>query len=68
MNLDKLPVTQRAVIPESYLDVMGHMNVMWWKIHHSSITLTLCPRMRASLANINAPSGGVGSPALIRLS
>ena len=30
MNLETLPITQRAVIPESYLDVMGHMNVMWY--------------------------------------
>jgi len=25
-----LPVTHRAVIPETYLDLMGHMNVMWY--------------------------------------
>ena len=30
MNLDTLPVTQRAVIPESYLDGFGHMNVMYY--------------------------------------
>jgi acyl-CoA thioester hydrolase len=30
MNLSSLPVTYRAVIPESYLDEMGHMNVMWY--------------------------------------
>lgn len=30
MNLSSLPVTHRAVIPESYLDEMGHMNVMWY--------------------------------------
>src|SRR5262249_47512237 len=30
MNLDELPITHRAVIPESYLDEMGHMNVMWY--------------------------------------
>jgi acyl-CoA thioester hydrolase len=29
-SLQPLPVTQRAVIPESYLDLMGHMNVMWY--------------------------------------
>jgi acyl-CoA thioester hydrolase len=28
--LDALPVTHRATIPESYLDDMGHMNVMWY--------------------------------------
>jgi acyl-CoA thioester hydrolase len=30
MNLSSLPVTHRAVIPETYLDLMGHMNVMWY--------------------------------------
>jgi acyl-CoA thioester hydrolase len=28
--LNDLPVTHRAVIPEAYLDEMGHMNVMWY--------------------------------------
>ena len=28
MDLHALPVTFRAVIPESYLDDMGHMNLM----------------------------------------
>src|SRR5215831_3076433 len=30
MDLSSLPITHRAVIPESYLDLMGHMNVMWY--------------------------------------
>jgi acyl-CoA thioester hydrolase len=30
MNLSPLPVTHRAVVPEAYLDEMGHMNVMWY--------------------------------------
>jgi acyl-CoA thioester hydrolase len=30
MDLSALPVTLRAVVPESYLDEMGHMNVMWY--------------------------------------
>jgi acyl-CoA thioester hydrolase len=30
MDLTPLPVTHRAVIPEAYLDEMGHMNVMWY--------------------------------------
>lgn len=30
MNLHTLPVTYEATIPESYLDMMGHMNVMWY--------------------------------------
>ena len=30
MNLAPLPITHEATIPESYLDSMGHMNVMWY--------------------------------------
>lgn len=32
MNLDlsQLPLTHRTVIPEDYIDLMGHMNVMWY--------------------------------------
>jgi acyl-CoA thioester hydrolase len=30
MDLSALPITHRAVIPESYIDSMGHMNVMWY--------------------------------------
>jgi acyl-CoA thioester hydrolase len=30
MDLSALPATYRSVIPESYLDEMGHMNVMWY--------------------------------------
>ena len=30
MNLAPLPITCEATIPESYLDSMGHMNVMWY--------------------------------------
>ena len=30
MDLSQLPVTYEATIPESYLDAMGHMNVMWY--------------------------------------
>jgi acyl-CoA thioester hydrolase len=30
MDLQQLPVTHRAKIPASYMDEMGHMNVMWY--------------------------------------
>jgi acyl-CoA thioester hydrolase len=30
MSWKTLPITHRAAIPESYLDGMGHMNVMWY--------------------------------------
>ena len=29
-DISQLPVTHRQTIPENYLDVMGHMNVMWY--------------------------------------
>ena len=28
--LNALPITHATVIPEDYLDMMGHMNVMWY--------------------------------------
>ena len=30
MNLEPLPITYQDTIPEDYLDMMGHMNVMWY--------------------------------------
>ena len=30
MDLTALPITHRVVIPDDYLDEMGHMNVMWY--------------------------------------
>ena len=30
MDLKPLPITHQAVIPQTYLDEMGHMNVMWY--------------------------------------
>jgi acyl-CoA thioester hydrolase len=38
VSLQALPVTQRALIPESYLDEMGHMNVMWYTHLFSNAT------------------------------
>ncbi|MBW8011944.1 MAG: thioesterase [Chloroflexi bacterium] len=30
MGLTKLPITYQKTIPKDYLDIMGHMNVMWY--------------------------------------
>ena len=30
MDLTPLPVTNQKVIPADYIDIMGHMNVMWY--------------------------------------
>ncbi len=30
MDLSSLPITYQNTIPEEYIDVMGHMNVMWY--------------------------------------
>jgi len=38
-DLEGLPVTWRQIIPESYLDLMGHMNVMWYTHLFSQATL-----------------------------
>lgn len=38
-DLSQLPVTHRQVIPESYLDMMGHMNVSWYTQLFSASTM-----------------------------
>ena len=40
-DLESLPVTHQAEIPEDYLDVMGHMNVMWYTHLFSCATMEL---------------------------
>jgi acyl-CoA thioester hydrolase len=30
MDLSNLPITNQKTIPEDYIDLMGHMNVMWY--------------------------------------
>jgi acyl-CoA thioester hydrolase len=40
-NLEKLPVTHECAIPESYLDDMGHVNVMWYTHFFSCGTVKL---------------------------
>lgn len=30
MKLEDLPITHTADVPEGYIDIMGHMNVMWY--------------------------------------
>ena len=38
-DLQSLPVTHQAEIPEDYLDIMGHMNVMWYTHLFSCATM-----------------------------
>jgi acyl-CoA thioester hydrolase len=30
MDYSQLPITNQATIPEEYIDVMGHVNIMWY--------------------------------------
>lgn len=41
MDLTALPITHRAVIPDSYRDDMGHMNVMWYTYLFDRATVAL---------------------------
>jgi len=41
MDLSTLPITHQSIIPESYRDVMGHMNVMWYTHLFSIATVEL---------------------------
>lgn len=38
-EIEQLPVTHQAIIPKSYLDLMGHMNVAWYSQLFSSSTV-----------------------------
>ena len=38
-DLQLLPITCEATIPEAYIDLMGHMNVMWYTHLFSQATL-----------------------------
>jgi acyl-CoA thioester hydrolase len=41
MDLSTLPVTHQSIIPESYQDAMGHMNVMWYTHLFAKATVEL---------------------------
>jgi acyl-CoA thioester hydrolase len=41
MDLSKLPIMHRTVIPEEYIDAMGHMNVMWYTHLFGKATVAL---------------------------
>jgi len=41
MDLSQLPITHRTVIPEEYIDAMGHMNVMWYTHLFGKATVAL---------------------------
>lgn len=50
MNLSSLPITHEATIPESYLDMMGHMNVMWYTHLFAKATVGLFLLMKMDRA------------------
>ena len=58
MNLSSLPVTHRAVIPETYLDLMGHMNVMWYTHLFSEAVWGLFQRVGLTLEHFTANRTG----------
>jgi acyl-CoA thioester hydrolase len=58
MDLDLLPVTHQARIPESYLDEMGHMNVMWYTHLFSSAAENLFRLVGMTRAYFEANQAG----------
>ena len=50
MNLESLHVRHKAVIPESYRDDMGHVNVTWYTFPTSITLPTPARRTRATNA------------------
>jgi acyl-CoA thioester hydrolase len=41
MDLSALPILHRTIIPEDYIDAMGHMNVMWYTHLFGKATIAL---------------------------
>ncbi len=58
MDLSSLPIHYQAVIPESYLDEMGHMNVMWYTHLFSCATDGLFASVGLNLAYFEANQAG----------
>ena len=58
MDFNALPVNLEAVIPESYLDDMGHMNVMWYTHLFSEATGGLFDRVGLTRAYFEANQTG----------
>ena len=58
MDLSSLPIHYQAVIPESYLDRMGHMNVMWYTHLFSCATGGLFGSIGLNLAYFEANHAG----------
>src|SRR5438132_14295099 len=58
MDFGSLPVTWTALIPESYLDEMGHMNVMWYTHLFSNATGGLFDLIGMTLEYFTANQAG----------
>ncbi len=58
MQLQQLPITWTALIPETYLDEMGHMNVMWYTHLFSNATGGLFDLVGMTLEYFTANQAG----------
>jgi acyl-CoA thioester hydrolase len=58
-DLAPLPITCVQTISESYLDIMGHMNVMWYTHLFSRATIGLLARSGLSFAYFEAHHAGI---------
>ncbi len=59
IDLSSLPVTHQAVIPVSYLDMMGHMNVAWYTHLFGEATMEFYDRFGLNRAYMQANETGV---------
>jgi len=58
MDLSALPVMYRTVIPDSYIDAMGHMNVMWYTHLFGKATVELWHQVGLDRDYFQAQRGG----------
>src|SRR5215470_2668434 len=58
MDLSALPVMHRTVIPEDFIDAMGHMNVMWYTHLFGKATVALFERVGMDRDYFRSGQGG----------
>jgi len=53
VDLTELPKTFEALVPDSYIDLMGHMNVAWYSYFFSDAMLGLYTQLGSGVDDIN---------------
>jgi acyl-CoA thioesterase FadM len=57
VDLETLPIMHQTIIPEDYIDAMGHMNVMWYTHLFGKATVALFQHLGMDRAYFQAGRG-----------